>query len=79
MKTRFYAVSQGAQEMKNNRYMTKVQAEKEFKELYNVAEFKHDRPAIRELWNNFVDSLHRDERISDNQAQNWDQPYFVKK
>ena len=30
-----------------------------------------DIPARSEAWSNFVDDLHRDEQISDWQAQNW--------
>lgn len=37
-----------------------------------------DWPMRRESWNNFVDVLHRDEVITDNQVNNWCQPSFCK-
>ena len=33
-----------------------------------------DIPARSEAWNNWIDSLHRDEQISDWQVANWDHP-----
>jgi hypothetical protein len=60
-----------------NKFMTKKEAEQEFKELYKLCDFKHDRPGIRMAWNNFTDSLCKDGRISNKQYQNWTQPDFV--
>ena len=33
-----------------------------------------DIPARSEAWNNWIDSLHRDNQISDWQVANWDHP-----
>jgi hypothetical protein len=62
-----------------NKFMTKKEAEQEFKGLYNndLSRFKHDRPGIRQAWNDFTDYLCKDGRISDKQYHNWTQPVFV--
>lgn len=33
-----------------------------------------DKPALRESWNDFVDELQRDGKISERQASTWTQP-----
>ena len=46
--------------------------EKREQELYNG---KRDLGLRREAWTNFIDCLHRERKITDKQAQNWDQVY----
>ena len=36
---------------------------------------KIDRVAMFESWNNFTDSLHRDNLITDNQVKTWTNPF----
>jgi hypothetical protein len=58
--------------------MTKLQAEREFKMGYLPYLPKGDKPAKRMAWNNFVDQLQREGRITAKQASTWDQPEFIK-
>lgn len=57
--------------------MTKREAEREFKQQFSELTFKYfklrDKPRLRELWVIFIDDLHRERRITDKQASNWDQ------
>lgn len=59
---------------------TKVQVLEQFR--YNWAVFVKQEPqrkgdvvAKREYWNNFVDSLNKQGYVSDNQANNWTNPF----
>jgi hypothetical protein len=59
--------------------MTKVEAIKEFytyvlPQVYQ-AYGKRDKPAIREAWNNFTDSLQREGKITEDQYNNWGNPF----
>ncbi len=56
--------------------MTKREALADFKAnvLPNVP--SNDKPAKGEAWCRYVDLLHRDGRITDKQAQNWDNPFY---
>jgi len=36
---------------------------------------KDDKPALRESWNNFTDSLCKDGMITDHQYNTWAQPF----
>lgn len=58
--------------MKNNR-MTFRQAKAEFSRNFVFDEA--DKPAAGEAWCMFIDCLHRDGRITDQQVSNWDNPY----
>jgi hypothetical protein len=62
--------------------MTKLQAEKLFKEevMPNVIERygRKDKPALQSAWNDFVDTLYKDEKISYKQAYTWNHPKFIK-
>lgn len=52
--------------------MNKREAVKQFKELILTPEFpRHDKPAVREAWNNFMNSLHREGMITDRQYDTW--------
>jgi len=59
--------------------MTKKQALIEFKDmglhLTNQINGYPDIPARREDWNNFVDMLEKDGRITDYQAFIWNNPF----
>lgn len=60
------------------KYMTKVQAEKLFKEEYGEWMKTADKVAIRTAWNDFTDYLCKDRRISNRQYNNWCHPRFCK-
>jgi hypothetical protein len=59
--------------------MTKAQALAEFREIYAPAVRarygRGDAIAMREEWNNYTDSLHRDRQITDWQVNNWTNPF----
>lgn len=59
--------------------MIKSEAIKEFyrdilPEVYK-AYGKRDKPAICEAWNNFTDALQKDDRITEEQYNNWSNPF----
>lgn len=59
--------------------MTKTEAIKEFyrdilPQVYQTYG-KRDKPAIREAWNNFTDALQKDGRITEEQYNNWSNPF----
>jgi len=58
--------------------MNKKQAVQEFKE--NILPFipSNDKPAIREAWHNFTDSLCKDGSITSKQYHNWVNPSFCR-
>jgi hypothetical protein len=63
-----------------NRYMTKKEAMRNFREAWNRAmqakpALKTDKPAKREAFCVFIDGLHRGGVISDSQAFNWTNPF----
>lgn len=57
--------------------LTKAQALEIFKEeLQNMPDdFKRDKIAVRESWNNFTDSLCKDSMITESQYDNWSNPF----
>ena len=59
---------------------TKAQVLDQFRYNWKVAvisdkSLKGDAIAKREYWNNFVDSLNKEGLVSDNQANNWTNPF----
>lgn len=60
-------------------YMTKKEAEREFKLFYLPVIPPRDKPAIREAWNDYTDSLQKNGRISLRQYLTWSHPKFIKK
>lgn len=59
--------------------MTKVEAVREFKENYLpevMARYgKKDKPAIREAWGVYTDSLCKSGQITLKQYETWDNPF----
>lgn len=60
--------------------MTKVQAIKEFRYLYGnkkdfLEELNNDRIAIITDWNDYTDKLCKDGCITENQYNNWNNPF----
>ena len=57
--------------------MTKVQVVAQFKEMLRESgdPFKGDSIAKREAFNNYVDMLNKDGDVTDNQANNWSNPF----
>lgn len=51
--------------------MTERQARRNFCTLYAPSLPPRDRPALREAWSQYIDSMHRDKQITDRQVQNW--------
>ena len=60
------------------KYMTKKDAEKIFKENFLTGLNKKDKILIKTTWNDFTDSLCKDGQISEKQYNNWDYPRFCK-
>jgi len=58
--------------------MTKKQAETLFKDCYLPFIPKNDKPALREAWNNFTDSLCKNGEITLRQYETWTHPRFIK-
>ena len=59
---------------------TKTQVLDQFRYNWKVLikqqpQWKGDAIAKRESWNNFVDSLNKEGLVSDNQANNWTNPF----
>ena len=59
---------------------TKEQVLREFREMWNEAikidpTLRGDTTAKREAFNNYVDSLNKDRRVTDAQAFNWSNPF----
>ena len=52
--------------------MTYRYALKQFRTLFV---FDGDKPAIRQAWVIYIDSLHRAGLITDRQAETWDNPF----
>jgi hypothetical protein len=64
--------------MPKNIYYTKKQVEYPFKQDFETelkGLFKHDKPAKREAWNNYVDFLMKSYCINPN--SDWNQPKFI--
>jgi len=63
--------------------MNKNEAKMEFEALWLDEAKSHNRPndksAIRLYWNNFVDGLQKDGKITKRQADNWVNPFLSKK
>ena len=57
--------------------MTYREAVKEFKYGEYLPLDILDRPLIRMAWNDYVDRLAREDRITERQASTWGQPKFV--
>ncbi len=53
--------------------MTYKQAKQQFNQQFTFD--KTDKPAAREAWCIFIDCLHRDGSITDQQVQSWDNPF----
>lgn len=53
--------------------MTFRYALKQFRALFVFD--RRDKPAARQAWVMYVDSLHRDGLITDRQAETWDNPF----
>lgn len=60
------------------KYITKKEAEKIFKEEILIHLNKKDKVLVRTSWNDFTDTLCKDNQISENQYNNWTQPIFCK-
>ena len=58
--------------------MTKHEAKCEFAVSAVEVLKSKDYPAIREGWNNYVDSLRKDGRITQKQAETWVNPFLSK-
>lgn len=63
-----------------SRYYTKKQVLAMFSELWSDLlksnpQLRGDSIAKREEFNNFVDSLNKDRKVSDKQAFNWSNPF----
>jgi len=54
--------------------MTEQQALAEFREYVGWA-YRGDKVAQREAWNNYIDSLAKDQLITEKQAFNWSNPF----
>ena len=52
--------------------MKKTDAIREFEETILMSVPKHDKPAIREAWNNWTDMLCKNGRITQKQYDTWD-------
>jgi hypothetical protein len=59
--------------------MTKREAERQFREDILPRLSSNDKPARRQAWNDYVDSLQKNGQITERQAFDWDQPDFIKK
>lgn len=57
--------------------MLKIQADKEFKQLYPAIVASKDKGLKRMSWNAYVDGLHKEGRINDRQANTWTHPAWV--
>ena len=76
-----YQMEQEEERKAKNKYMTKVQAERLFKESYSnwKEEFLVlDIHAKRFAWDCFTDMLCKDKQISEHQWNNWTRPQFCK-
>jgi len=60
-----------------NKYLTKKQAEDLFKSEVDYKNLTTTDQGV--YWNDFVDHLHKDGQISDNQRNNWGSPCFHRK
>lgn len=58
--------------------MTKQQAEKDFKELYEDVLKGTDVPAKRFAWSTYTDELCKEGSITQKQYDTWDTPTFIK-
>lgn len=61
------------------KYMTKKEVESWFKEDFRALLLRNDIPAKRMAWNDYVDMLQKEGRISKEKAASWTQPKFVNK
>jgi len=55
--------------------MNKSLAKRLFNERFRFD--PQDKPEAAEAWCIFIDTLHRDGRITDHQAQSWDNPFYT--
>ena len=57
--------------------MTKVEVVAQFREMLRESgdPFRGDSIAKREAFNNYVDMLNKDGDVTDNQANNWSNPF----
>ena len=60
-----------------NKYLTKKQAEDLFKSEVDYKNLTTTDQGV--YWNDFIDHLHKDGQISDNQRNNWGHPAFIEK
>jgi hypothetical protein len=58
--------------------MRKSDAVALFKDEVSKHVLKNDKPALREAWNNYIDYLEKDGRITERQASTWCHPAFIK-
>ena len=58
--------------------MTKRQAEQIFKSGILPTLNRKDKPLLREVWNNWTDSLCKNGDITDSQYNRWQHPSFCK-
>lgn len=59
--------------------LTKREVESHFRHHVLPPMGVKDGPAVREVWNDYIDALHRDGQITSHQADTWSQPAFVKR
>ena len=63
--------------------MTKLEAKQEFIELWGEQTIHnrrmHDKPALREAWNDFTDALCKGGRIAQKQYDEWLNPFLQPK
>ncbi len=63
-----------------NYQLTKAEALRDFREMWDdllrrEPRWRGDTIAKREEWNNYVDALQKDGRITQRQADTWDNPF----
>ena len=61
--------------MTTSRYMTKAEALRDFRQLFNTFGKRGDATAKREDWNNYTDALCKEGLITLHQYETWDQPF----
>ena len=59
--------------------MTKKEAKQMFAESIFTTISKNDIPAIRQAWNDYVDTLQKSSQITQVQANKWVNPFLSKK
>lgn len=58
-------------------YMTKIEAEHDFREILLPHVPPNDKPALRQAWNDHVDGLQKRGEITAEQAARWGHPRFI--